>query len=103
MKKKIMLSTIMLLFIVLFLLFLSCGKEGGTIVVRNTSMVDYYNVRVIGISSSWDNVAPNGREFYYPSNDGTYRVEYRINRSGDSWDYKHATVHGGDTVEVRIP
>jgi hypothetical protein len=103
MKKKITLVTILVLFLALFLIFLSCGKEGGTIVVRNTSMIDYYNVRCIGISGTYDTIAPNGRKFFYPSNDGTYRIEYRISYSGDYWDFKNATVHGGDTFEVRIP
>ena len=111
MKRKIIFTSLLVLFLVLFSAFLSCDdgsdttyQEGGTIVVRNISPVERYNVKITGRSSERQ-IAPNGRTTFSLSDNGTYQIEYRRTSATSSspWSITSAYVSNGRTVEVQIP
>ena len=116
MKKKIILTSVFVLFLVVVLALISCddssdtNEEGGTIRVRNISSVNTYHVRFTSYEQGWREVLPNGVTTRSFSNNGTYQIEYQMITRPSPGTISHGPLYttstyvsNGRTVEVQVP
>ena len=112
MKNKPIFSLLFISFLCL-MIFLSCSDDnkssyvetGGTIEVRNTSAIAFYNVQLNDGRQGWSTVRPGGYITIGVYQDGYYDVYYYDRNEGHASQSstKYAYVSKGRTVVVEIP